>query len=164
MKKLVFLIIGVVLIITACKKNDRETNFIPTTPPDFTGEELDFPSDELDVDVEPAETPDNSEDDVVDVSETTTKYVKLSTYGAILNVRSSPSTEEDNIVGFLVHTEPVEVISIENNWAKFLYNGEIRYVSADYLVDTIPPYVSPPNIETTPAPTPTLTPTPTPED
>ena len=99
----------------------------------------------------------------MDVSETTTKYVKLSTYGAILNVRSSPTTEEDNIVGFLVHTEPVEVISIENNWAKFLYHGEIRYVSADYLVDTIPMFLLR-ILKQLPAPTPTLTPTPTPED
>lgn len=84
------------------------------------------------------------EDEPVYTGETTTKYVKLSSYGAILNVRSSPSTEENNIVGFLVHTEPVEVISVEGEWAKIIYLDEIRYVSNNYLVDFVPPYISPP--------------------
>lgn len=154
-KKLIcLLILGTVLILAACKKkNDQETNFIPSIPPVFTGDELEFPNETIDDLEEPTDTPDDIEDEPEHVGETITKYVKLRTYGAILNVRSSPTTEEDNVVGFLVHTEPIEVISIENNWAKFLYQDEVRYVSADYLVDTVPPYVSPPMLTSTPTPT-----------
>lgn len=133
-----------VLILTACKGNDKETNFIPTQAPEYIDEDdyLDIEDDPVDDFDEPVETPD--EDEPVYVGETTTKYVKLSTYGAILNVRSSPTTDEDNVVGFLVHTEAIDVISIEGEWAKILYKDEIRYVSADYLVDVVPPYISPP--------------------
>lgn len=154
-KKLICLVItGAALLFSACKGNDQETNYIPTMPPDFTGEELEFPNDIIDDFEEPSDVPDDNEDEPLYVGETTTKYVKLSTYGAILNVRSSPTTEEDNVVGFLVHTEAIEVISIENGWAKFLFQDEIKYVSSDYLVDTVPPYVSPPILTLTPTPTP----------
>lgn len=162
-KKLMYILLFVaVMLFTACKGNDQETNFIPTIPPVFTADEIDFPNDTIDDTFEPTGTPDVTEDEPEYIGETTTKYVKLSTYGAILNVRSAPSTEGSNVVGFLVHTEPVEVVSIEDGWAKFLYQNDIRYVSADFLVDTVPPYVSPPIL--TLAPTPTLTPTPTPPD
>lgn len=141
------IIVVLVLIFVGCKGNNQETNFIPVLPPAASEDDLDWNIDIEDVN-EPTEIPDNIEDDPEDdplyVGETTTKYVKLSRYGAILNVRSAPNTEEDNVVGFLVHTEPVEVISIENDWAKFLYHDEIRYVSAEYLVDSVPPYISPP--------------------
>jgi len=157
MKKiLICFIIGVVFILTACKKDDEEANFIPTMPPDYPEEEMDFPGeDSEDVPGEPTDAHDDTEEPADDEDidpdsvETTTKYVKLRTFGSILNVRSTPAIEEGNIVGFLVHTEPVEVISIEDNWAKILYHGEVRYVSADYLSDTVPPYISPP----TPTPT-----------
>lgn len=149
------LVIGVIFLFVACKGNDQETNFIPSQAPEFSGDndELtddDLPDDSKDDQEKTTDTPDDVEDEPVYVGETTIKYVKLRSYGAILNVRSQPSTEGSNIVGFLVHTEPVEVISIEGDWAKILYLGEVRYVSADYLVDTVPPYVSPP-IQTSPA-------------
>ena len=80
--------------------------------------------------------------------------MKLDDYDAILNIRSAPSREGE-IVGFLVHTEQVEVISVEDGWASFVYQDEIRYVSADFLVDKKPAYIEPP--------TPTAEPTPTEE-
>ena len=148
MKKFMYMIIGaVMLLFVGCGGNDQETNFIPSQPPDYTQDNFEAPDDSIDDDInEPDDTGDNPDDDEpVYVGETTTKYVKLSRYGAILNVRSAPTTEEDNVVGFLVHTEPVEVISIEGDWAKFLYHDEVRYVSAEYLVDLVPPYISPPS-------------------
>lgn len=150
-KKLMFIIItGAALLFVACKGNNQETNFIQP-PEDFTeDDDIVIPDDSIDDFEEPTDIPDDVEDGPVYVGETTTKYVKLRSYGAILNVRSEPSTEGDNVVGFLVHTEPIEVISIDGDWAKFLYQDEIRYVSAEFLVDTVPPYVSPP-IQTLPA-------------
>lgn len=149
-KKFMFLIvIGAILLFTACKGNNQETNFIQ--PPVFTeDDDIDIAENPLDDFEEPTDTPDNVEDEPVYVGETTTKYVKLRSYGAILNVRSEPNTDEDNVVGFLVHTEPIEVISIDGDWAKILYQDEVRYVSSEYLVDTVPPYVSPPT-QTLPA-------------
>ncbi|NLO09886.1 MAG: SH3 domain-containing protein [Clostridiales bacterium] len=152
MKKKIMLIIitGAVLLFVACKGNDQETNFIQP-PVEFTeDDDIVIPDDPIDDFEEPTDNPDDTEDEPVYVGETTTKYVKLRSYGAILNVRSTPSTEGDNVVGFLVHTEPIEVISIDGDWAKFLYQDEVRYVSAEFLVDTVPPYVSPPT-QTLPA-------------
>lgn len=146
-KKIIYIIIVVsILLLAGCKGNDQETNFIPTQPPAFTEDELDIPDDIIIEDIiEPDEEPDDTQDEPVIVGDTTTKYVKLRSYGAVLNIRSTPSTEGDNVVGFLVHTESVEVISIEDGWASFLYNGEISYVSEEYLVDFVPPYISPPS-------------------
>lgn len=151
------LIIMVMLFLVACKGKDTETHFIPTLPPEYKEEDdislgdddTDIPEDSFDEFEEATDDiPDDDGEEPAYVGETTTKYVKLRSYGAILNVRSQPSTEGDNVVGFLVHTEPVQVISIEDGWAKILYLGEIRYVSADYLVDNVPPYVSPPTLTT----------------
>jgi len=139
-----------VILFTGCKSEDQEAYFIPTPAPDLIEEDEDLPEDSADntdktgENGEQAGDSENLEDEPVVVGETITKYVKLNTYGAILNVRSSPTTEENNVVGFLVHTEPVEVISIENGWASILYKDKVCYVSADYLVDFVPPYISPP--------------------
>jgi hypothetical protein len=150
-KKILFIMVtGVMLLFVACKGNNQETNFIQP-PKDFTeDDDIVIPDDPIDDFEEPTDNSDDEEDEPVYVGETTTKYVKLRSYGAILNVRSEPNTESDNVVGFLVHTEPIEVISIDGDWAKFLYKDEIRYVSAEFLVDTVPPYVSPPT-QTLPA-------------
>lgn len=142
-KNLIYIIIGMaVMIFAGCKNNDQETNFIPTISPDPLEEEV-FNPEDMDENSE-EDNEDSENEDPFIIGETTTKYVKLSRYGAILNVRSAPTTEEDNVVGFLVHTEPVEVISIEDGWASFLYKGQVSYVSEDYLVDFVPPYISPP--------------------
>ena len=58
------------------------------------------------------------------------KYVNATT----LNVRSGPSTTY-SIIDTLKQNAKVEVISIENNWAKIKHNDEIGYVSAEYLSD-----------------------------
>ena len=58
------------------------------------------------------------------------KYVNATT----LNVRSGPSTTY-SIIDTLKQNAKVEVISIENNWAKIKHNNEIGYVSAEYLSD-----------------------------
>lgn len=151
-KRILFIIVtGVILIFVACKRNNKETNFIPEQPPVFT-EDDDYiiPDDPVDDFDEPTDNPDDVDDEPAYVGETTTKYVKLRSYGAILNVRSEPSTEGSNVVGFLVHTEPIEVISIDGDWAKIMFKDEISYVSSEFLVDTVPPYVSPPT-QTLPA-------------
>lgn len=145
--KILYILIGTaVLLFAGCKGNDQETYFIPTPAPDFTDEDVDLSEDVIDDSKEQIEDSNDSEEDPIVIGETTTKYVKLNTFGAILNVRSSPTTEEDNVVGFLVHTEPIEVISIDGDWASFIYKGEICYVSSDYLVDFVPPYISPPTL------------------
>ena len=144
-KKILFIMVtGVMLLFVACKGNDKETNFIPTQPPVFTEDNDIVIPDEPVFDFEdPIDTPSEVEEEPVYVGETTIKYVKLNSYGTILNVRSEPNTGE-NVVGFLVHTEPIEVISIDGDWAKIMFKDEINYVSSEFLVDTVPPYVSPP--------------------
>ncbi len=95
----------------------------------------------------------------VHVGQTTTKYVKLGEYDAVLNVRETPS-KDGKIVGFLVHTEKIDVIEITDGWASFVYNGAVSYTSADFLVDERPAYIEPPT--STPKPTNTPKPTSTP--
>jgi uncharacterized protein YgiM (DUF1202 family) len=82
--------------------------------------------------------------------------VKLDKYDAILNVRGTPS-KDGEVVGFLVHTEKIEVIDIVDGWASFAQGGEVRYVSADFLVNERPEYIEPPTL----SPAPTNKPTPT---
>jgi hypothetical protein len=144
--------IMMVLILTGCSKKDQMTNFIPTQAPGEGSTQ----------EATPIVTEDGSEatptPKEIHVGQTVTKYVKLSEYDDILNVRSTPSTELAP-VGFLVHTEEVQVVEIVDGWASILYNDTICYVNADYLVDEKPAYLTPPP----PSPTPKDTPTPTPD-
>ncbi len=143
---LYILLAALVVLLAGCRSEDQEAYFIPTPAPEIPDltEEEDVPEDTTDDTGDQDEESDGAENEPVVIGQTTTKYVKLNTFGAILNVRSSPTTEENNVVGFLVHTEPVEVISIEDGWASFMYKGQICYVSAEFLVDFVPPYISPP--------------------
>lgn len=167
MKRIIYLfIILAAAMLTGCEKKDQMTNFIPSQIPEQ--EDLVVEEDKDITEAAPTDaavdTEDDAEDDAdaeptkpVHIGQTTTKYVKLSSDGDKLNVRATPSTEKEP-VGFLVHTEMIEVIEIVDGWASFLYKGEICYVKASYLVDERPAYIAPP----TPTKAPTKTPTPTP--
>ncbi len=132
MKKIVILLIFI-LMLTGCSKEEQMTSFIPTAAPSLDAEDGNDT-------IGPTATPAPK---TIYVGQTTTKYVKLSEYDDVLNVRSAPSTDSD-IVGFLVHTEKVDVIDIVDGWASFVYNDAICYVNADYLVDEKPAYLDPP--------------------
>ncbi|WP_455543795.1 SH3 domain-containing protein, partial [Intestinibacter sp.] len=62
---------------------------------------------------------------------TTTKVVSVSS----LNMRSGPSTSY-GVIATLSKNTQVEVISVENGWAKIKYNSKTGYVSNQYLSDT----------------------------
>lgn len=150
-----------VLALAGCGKKSQITDFIPTpmitqTPADGSGEVTDGSNAGTDQGTEGDATATPTDRPIV-VGKTTAKYVKLGEYDAILNVRSEPS-KEGTIVGFLVHTEKVDVMSIENGWAKFVVNGKACYVSADFLADERPAYITPPTPTPSVAPTPTLKP------
>ncbi|MFK2351001.1 SH3 domain-containing protein [Bacteroides fragilis] len=49
-----------------------------------------------------------------------------------LNVRAS-ANKNGEVLGQLSQDNVIDVISIENGWAKFNYNGWQGYVSASYL-------------------------------
>ncbi len=137
MKKIISLFIITALLLTGCSKEEQMPDFIPTMAPEKEeAKEAAPPKEESDPEVEPSPA-------TIYVGETTTKYVKLSKYNDTLNVRSSPSTSGDK-VGFLVHTEVVDVIEIKDGWASFLYKDAICYVNASYLVDEKPAYIEPP--------------------
>lgn len=163
MRRIAALLILVFAIgtLSGCKDNSKETNFIPTPiPPDFTEEYSDVPSEEeiLEYNPDDSEASSGEEDEEpLYTGKTIEKYVKLNNYGATLNVRNKPSMESD-VVGYLVHTEKINVIEIKDGWASFVYHNEICYVSEDYLVDWKPPYLSPPTSTPTPEPSPTPTP------
>ncbi|MEG0854849.1 MAG: SH3 domain-containing protein [Terrisporobacter sp.] len=59
---------------------------------------------------------------------TTTKYVSATS----LNFRSGASTTS-SIIGKLSNGTKVEVLSESNGWSKIKYNGQIGYVSSQYL-------------------------------
>ena len=50
-----------------------------------------------------------------------------------LNVRNLPSTNNSTIIGQVRLNDTINVISIENNWAKFYYKSNVAYVSNKYL-------------------------------
>jgi uncharacterized protein YgiM (DUF1202 family) len=146
-----------VIVLSGCKSADEQTFFIPTPEAEEDTKDM---TPALPEETEEADEDENAPeltDEPVYVGKTTTKYVKLDNSGAILNIRSGPSRDSE-VVGFLVHTEQIEVISIEDGWASFVYQGQIRYVSADYLVDKKPAYLTAPTV--TPKPTPTKEPDP----
>ena len=157
-KNIVYLIIMIVVFaLSGCKAKDQATYFIPTpiatqAPADQASEE-----DGAEETTPTGTEEDNSSEEPIYVGKTTPKYVKLGDYDAILNIRTAPS-KDGEIIGFLVHTEKIDVISIENGWASFVYKNKISYVSADFLVDKKPAYIDPP----TPTPVPN-TPTPVPD-
>ena len=64
---------------------------------------------------------------------TTTKVVSVSS----LNMRSGPSTSY-NIIEVLTKDTQVEVISVEDGWAKIKYNSKTGYVSNQYLSNSAP--------------------------
>ncbi len=156
MKRYLYLLsIVLIMLLAGCSKKDQMVDFIPT--PTVTPDDNEDPQDSTSEDSQgDTDTPTPTEEPVV-VGHTETKYVKMEKYDAVLNVRATPSTDGE-IVGFLVHTEKVEVIEIKDGWASFVMNGKICFVSADFLVEERPAYLNPPS----PTPSPTNTPLPTP--
>jgi uncharacterized protein YgiM (DUF1202 family) len=138
MKKMIYLILFVAaFLLTGCTKKDQMVDFIPTAAP-----------------TQGVIAPDSSTSSsatptpkVAYVGDTITKYVKLTQYNDVLNIRSTPSTDAE-VVGFLVHTEKVNVIKITDGWASFVYHNAICYVNAAFLVDKKPQLLPTP----TPAP------------
>jgi predicted small lipoprotein YifL len=159
-KSLLLIIIITLLTMTGCGDKGEFASFIPTPIPESEDSGEDAATEDATEDT----ADDNSETSVegtptpkpLHVGQTTTKYVKLDKYDAILNVRATPS-KDGEIVGFLVHTEKIAVIDIVDGWASFAQGGEVRYVSADFLVDERPDYIEPPK----PSQVPTKKPTPT---
>lgn len=148
MKKYIgsILLLVVAILLVGCGKDEQEAFYIPT--PTLASE---TPGEE-EVE-EPDESDESGEADEVDtpfVGNTTTMYVKLGDYDAILNVRDLPS-KEGAVVGFLVHTEQVEVIEIVDGWASFIYDNNIAYVSSTFLKEEKPEYIAPPTPTKKPA-------------
>lgn len=164
-RKIIYLMISLsVFLLYGCADKDKETNFIPT--PTVTEEDAqleDETSEDTTDDTEETEEPSETAEETDFTGRTTTKYVKLEKYDGILNIRSTPS-KDGEIVGFLVHTEKVDVIGIEDEWASIVYQDKKCYVSADFLVDVKPELLTPPTPTQKPAkPTPTPIPDPTAE-
>lgn len=162
-KSLIVIIIFTALLMTGCGKQAQMTDFIPTPAPNTEdGEEAttevvtegDTVTDGEVTEATPTPKP-------LHVGQTTKMYVKLDEYDAVLNVRKTPS-KDGEVVGFLVHTEKVDVIEIVDGWASFAQDGEIHYVSADFLVNERPDYLDPPTAAPTKTPAPTKAPTKTP--
>jgi mannosyl-glycoprotein endo-beta-N-acetylglucosaminidase len=78
----------------------------------------------------------NSSNGVTSVQKSVIKYVNVSE-GSSLNLRGSDSQSSSVIVKLQNGTE-VQVISTSNGWAKVQANGQIGYVSTDFLSDTKP--------------------------
>ncbi|NLK28026.1 MAG: SH3 domain-containing protein [Clostridiales bacterium] len=155
MKKYILLYIGLfTLILGGCGKQNKMPDFIPTPTVSPTP---------IIEDTEKETEEDKSEEEVpieeLDLSEveTTRMYVKMSKYGSTLNIRSKPSTDGD-ILGYLVHSEKVEVIRIKDGWAAIKDDNMVKYVNSDYLVEEKPEYLNPPTATPTPVPTPTTEP------
>lgn len=161
-KNMVYImIIMAVFALSGCKSKDQATYFIPTPVVSEDPSEQEDSGDSAQETTPTGTEEGTASDEPVYVGKTTPKYVKLGDYDAVLNIRLTPS-KDGEIVGFLVHTEKIDVISIENGWASFVYKNKISYVSSDFLVDKKPAYIDPPSPTPSPTPAP-LTPTPEPD-
>lgn len=144
MKKYIYsLILITVFMLSGCSKKDQMTSFIPTPVPEVAISKAVTPTDTPKA-ADNAENPEATKAPITEYDgPTTPKYVKLDEYNDTLNVRPTPSTDSAP-VGFLVHTEKIDVIEIKDGWASFVYKGAICYVNADFLVDEKPAYLDPP--------------------
>jgi uncharacterized protein YgiM (DUF1202 family) len=58
---------------------------------------------------------------------------------SFLNVRSTPSTEEENVIGKLNINDEILIIGeYEDNWAIIDFNGTTAYISSEFIQDTLP--------------------------
>lgn len=86
---------------------------------------------------DPAETPDPTE--TAEPDEEARRFVKVSTGGSVLNLRSGPGTEHKKITA-LADGAVVEVTGEEDGWyAVTTYSGLKGYVSASYVEDAEKP-------------------------
>ncbi|MCQ2342910.1 MAG: SH3 domain-containing protein [Paludibacteraceae bacterium] len=53
-----------------------------------------------------------------------------------LNVRSTPN-EHGTIQGKLKHYDQIDVISIENGWAKIEYKDKVAYIKSEYISESV---------------------------
>lgn len=162
MRKIVMLCtVFLVITLAGCSKKQQMVDFIPTATPspqsgaasdkkaDANQEKTDTKKSEVDTQSEAEDTKDTPAEDV----QTVTKYVKLNKYGDVLNIRATPSATGEKL-GFLVHTEKIDVMEIMDGWASFNKDGKTCYVKADYLVDVMPEYLDAPAQTATPTPIP----------
>lgn len=155
MKIRLYLTVAVaMLVLMGCNSENETVNFIPTPKVTPIVEDNEEPL----VDEDNAASPTDGEDEEITP---VTKYVKLGSYGAILNIRKSPDLN-GQVVGLLNHADKIEVLKVENGWASFKKGDQTYYVSDSFLVDEKPEALVPPTPTPTPIPTPEPTPTPTP--
>ena len=58
---------------------------------------------------------------------------------SFLNVRSTPSTEEENVIGKLNINDEILIIGeYEDDWAIIDFNGTTAYISSEFIQDTLP--------------------------
>lgn len=79
--------------------------------------------------------------------EDTTVYAK-----ANVNIRTKPSTEEGEIVDVLTAGEAVRRVGYTDGWSKVEINGEIYYISSEYLVTDLSETEAPSSEAVTPDP------------
>lgn len=152
--RLYLTVAAAILVLMGCNSENETVNFIPTPKVTPIVEDQEKPMEDEDT-TSPAE---GEDEDVTPV----TKYVKLGSYGATLNIRKSPELN-GQVVGFLNHGDKIEVLKVENGWASFK-KGDITYfVSDSFLVDEKPEELVPPTPTPSPIPTPEPTSTPTPK-
>lgn len=162
MKRLIVLFtIVMAFTLAGCSKKEKMVSFIPTaTPAPESGVTADNKQDAA---VDEKDTDNTAAQDApANVGKTTVKYVKMTQYGASLNVRATPSTDGQK-VSSLNHADKIEVVDIKDGWASFVMDGKLVYVKSDYLVDARPDDLQPPTPTVAPTATPTVTPTVTPK-
>lgn len=138
-------ILGVALLISQCSGKEpdpTETTPSQTTPsqttPSQTTPSQTTPSQTTPSETTPTKDPDVDPDDPTpdNFTETNDKVYVIS---AELNVRSSASVTDDNLVGSVVmDTELTRLGTLDSGWSKIEYNGEEAYVSTKYVTTEKP--------------------------
>lgn len=100
--------------------------------------------------------PKGEDEDSMQVNDTIFTETSETVYATTnVNIRSSYTTEQDNVISVLHKGDSIKQIGIQEEWSKVLYNNNIGYIKAEYLS------LNKPAKEETLPPTPELTVTPT---
>ena len=133
------------MVSISCQQEDNNQEFEPESQIDINQENDSMTAIQIpDIEATTIQVPD-TEATSIPKPALEIMYIKLKQYGSLLNVRDNKSTDS-YILGKLDHSEKVEVIQVENEWAKIHYMDGIGYVYNEYLTKEQPPQIAKPQI------------------
>lgn len=126
-KKIIFSVF-ILLFLTACgkeeevyEKRDVKVDSVFDKIEEKSSEETEKAQDE------------NKENEKKEESEETQEENKNAQVTSTVNLRQSPNTEEDNVLGSIPGGSEIEIIENQGEWSKISYQGRQGFVRSDLI-------------------------------